>query len=160
MYVAGQCDAGAVIDTTPICSDPDSAFVVQLAATTGQVASSWFLGGPSSSVRARAISVDGAGQVIVAGDYMGGLSSSGCTLSSPSGADGRDLFVIKLGSNGECACSYTISGSSDDEIRAGTLTANGDLALAGRLFGSLSFPGVTFSAVGTGSEAFLAVLTP
>lgn len=107
----------------------------------------------------RAVATDGAGNVMLAGFFKGGVSFGGPTLTS---TGGFDIFVAKLGPSGNHLWSKRFGDVQDQANSCSealgditvTVDPSGNTILAGRLKGSFNFGGATLT--GNGSDAFVA----
>lgn len=98
----------------------------------GAVSWQWtFQIGSSSNDVARAVQVDASGNVILAGETMGGLDGF-------SNAGGWDMFVINLDTSGVLQWTYQTGTSSNDEVGGLQIDAAGDIFIAGDTQGGFS----------------------
>ena len=117
--------------------------------SNGNLTWNTFLGG-SGTDRGEAITVDGSGNLYVAG-------SSSATWDSPlraySGAS--DGFVVKLSSSGARSWNTFLGGTSSDGVNAIALDGSGNVFVAGSSFATWGSPVRTYA---SGSDAFAAKL--
>jgi hypothetical protein len=108
--------------------------------------------------RALATAFDGAGNLLVAGEYQGNLGIGGQILSAP---DKKNLFVAKFDTAGAPVWAFGF-GSSSQEQNATAVAgdAQGNVYLAGRFMGDLNFGTGTLSAGSSTSDVFIAKFDP
>ena len=150
VYVAGRTDSAdfpgvgpGSADSTPAGAEP---FVAKLDANLSTLLAATFVGG-SLWDEAFALTLDGAGNVYVAGrtasaDFPGvGPGSADSTLA------GFDAFVAKLDANLSTVLAATFLGGSGHEEAFAALTLDG----AGNVYVAGSTPSADFPGVGPGS---------
>jgi hypothetical protein len=124
-------------------------FVGKYAAANGAYVWARRLGGTGPDV-ARAVRLDTAGDVVVAGSFNGAVDFGGGTLTSAGGTDG---FVAKYsGTDGSHFWSKQLGGPGEDYARAVALDLN--VVVAGEFTGTASFEGGNLTA-GGGSDGFV-----
>lgn len=96
---------------------------------------------------ALAIAVDGAGGVLITGDYMDQLSLGACAANHPGGSD---IFLAKLNAT-DGTCQWLTTGGSigDAHARALTVAADGTLRVVGGFHGYCTFGTTTLTCTGT-----------
>ena len=107
--------------------------------------------GGSSQERVNDLALDGAGNVLLAGDFLGSASFGGPTKTS---AGSYDIFLVKLDSAGKHKLTKTIGGTNTDLGNAVGADAKGNLYLAGKFAGKTDFGGGTRTGYG-GGDAYL-----
>lgn len=130
-----------------------------------------FAGGSAESVIDTA--VDSAGNIYVTGFFSGAGATNGLdadpgsgvyTLSVPSAATNRDVFLVKLNPAGDFLWAKQLSspsGAANDDVYAISIDSNGDILLAGSYVFIDFDPGAgnqTMTAVGT-ADAYILKLT-
>ena len=106
--------------------------------------------------RGYCITVDGAGNVYVTGEYSGTASFGDHTLTS-SGCD--DIFVAKLGAAGNWLWAVKAGGPSDDKGYCITLDGAGNVCVTGEFADIATFGDHTLTSSG-GDDIFVAKLNP
>jgi len=129
-------------------------FLVKYSATGAHLWSKRF-GGVSNDT-GMSVSADGSGNVVVAGMFEGAVDFGGGTALTSAGL--RDIFVAKYSSLGQHLWSKRFGSSGDDVAYAAAVDLAGDVALAGKFQGSVSFGGGTLTSTG-GDDAFAAKLS-
>jgi hypothetical protein len=102
--------------------------------------------GDAESQYARAVALDAAGNVIVAGLFSGTLSLGGTTLVS---AGDSDVFVAKLDAAGNHLWSKRFGGVGAQGARGVAVDAAGDVIVTGDFAQTINFGGSTFTALPT-----------
>ncbi|MBI4700864.1 MAG: hypothetical protein HY744_06825 [Deltaproteobacteria bacterium] len=110
--------------------------------------------GSAGTQEAWAVATDGAGNVVLVGDFYGSIDFGGGPLTS---VDGRDIFVAKLDPGGQHLWSKRFGGSGDQGASAVALDAKGSAALVGEFEGSLDFGGSLLGSAG-GRDGYVAKL--
>ncbi|APR77731.1 Hypothetical protein A7982_03078 [Minicystis rosea] len=103
---------------------------------------------------ARALAVDGSGNVIVAGHFSGVLDFGGNNALPGVGAD--DLFVAKLDPSGDTVWAKSFGSTGDDELGGIAVDGTGNVILIGTYPNDITF-GSTLSNQG-GKDVFVAKL--
>jgi hypothetical protein len=125
VYVAGSSSATWGSPVHAFTSGED-AFAAKLD-SNGNLIWNTFLGSSAGIDAARAVAVDGSGNIYLAGD-------SGATWGSPVRAFSgglNDAFAAKLDSNGNLTWNTFLGGSSADEGDAVTVDGNGNIYVGG-----------------------------
>ncbi|MDC0742969.1 hypothetical protein [Polyangium mundeleinium] len=76
----------------------------------------------------RRIAADGAGNVVLAGEFDGTLEGFGDTLTS---GGGTDAYLVKLGQTGEVRWSKRVGGAKSETVRDLAVNCRGRIALVG-----------------------------
>jgi hypothetical protein len=97
---------------------------------------------------------DGAGNLIVVGNFAGTIDFGGGSLTS---AGGDDLFIAKYDPTGALLWSKRFGGADDQQVFAVAIDAADAIVVTGRFKGTLTFGGPSLVAAG-GWDAFLAKL--
>jgi hypothetical protein len=114
------------------------------------------VGGGSYAV-VRGVTVDGAGNVIVIGEYQGTINANGVSLTSTQ-SNSTDVFVIKLATDGTLKWSKSY-GNNGDQFGSGiSASPNGDLFLTGTMSATMSFGASTLLNANNGYDVFVARL--
>jgi hypothetical protein len=144
--VAGAFDGTLDVDGSPLVSaGGQDVFAAKLAAGTGDRIWSVAFSGPGKQV-ARAVAVDGAGNMFVGGGYDGVMTIGAEVLPS---AGGEDAFLVKLGSmDGAAGMSSQIGGALNDSITGIATHSGGGYVLAGYFEEGISFAGVSLQSAG------------
>ena len=112
-------------------------------------------GDVSMHQRARALAVDGSNDVVVTGQFTGGIDFGD---GAPLAASGVDAFVAKLGPGGNGSWSLGVSGAGDSGAEAVAVDpSSGDILLTGWLVSTASIGPAELSSAG-GDDVFLARL--
>ncbi len=104
-----------------------------------------------------AIAVDGASNVIVAGEFSGQVTLGTTTLEA---ADGTDIFVAKISStDGSVVWAKRFGGVENDTASDVAVDAADNIYVSGQFLGSVDFGGGAISS-GTLADAFVLKLAP
>jgi FlgD Ig-like domain len=106
----------------------------------------------SDSQFATSVAVDNAGNVYVAGAFMGSVNFGGGVLTS---LGDRDLFLAKFNSAGVHQWSKRFGDVAEQESRTIAVDPSGNVYWAGYFYGSVNFGGGALTSLG-GRDAFLA----
>ena len=173
VVVAGSFVGTMDFGTTTLTSADWDGFVVSLDGVDGQVKWVRLLAGPGDDF-VRGLAVDSDDGLNLAGSFTGKLvldpSDSDAVLDAGA-ADDKDMFVAKLDVNGNHVWSRSFGGELDQSAFAIDTGTQGQLAIAGILYGDLELePGNPLGCTGTGGEVcgpsqtygdlFAAVLLP
>ncbi|MBI1803307.1 MAG: SBBP repeat-containing protein [Ignavibacteriae bacterium] len=121
---------------------------------------STYLGG-SSSDEARAIAVDGSGNVYVAGMTSSTDFPTRVGAYSQSLVGATDIFVTKFGADGECIVYSTYIGPASSYAVGLAVDANGDAVVAGSSSGGIpTTPGAYQTGIAGSDDAFVLKLNP
>jgi hypothetical protein len=132
-------------------------FVAKISATGAHVWSKAF--GTTGSKRARGVAVDGSGNVVVVGDFMGAIDFGGGSFASASSAT-SDVFVAKLtGASGAHLWSKAAGGSGSDIAYGVTVDGGGNVLVAGSFQNTIDFGSGALTSAG-GADMFVAKYAP
>jgi hypothetical protein len=119
---------------------------------------SWVTVGASKhDQRGRAVALDGAGNVIVAGEFQQTLTLGGKTFSSNAGT--RDIFVAKLSPAGKVLWVQTFGGKDYDRARGLAADATGNIFLSASFRASITIGAKTYASNGD-DDLLLVKLNP
>jgi hypothetical protein len=111
--------------------------------------------GDASDQDARAVAVDGTGNVFIAGAFKGSINFGGGALTS---AGNNDIFIAKLAAaNGAHVWSKRFGGSADDYVQGVAADGSGNAIIVGTSQGNIDFGGGTLTSAG-GPDMFAAKL--
>src|SRR5262249_13237037 len=99
--------------------------------------------GGTGEEQPRALSVDGAGTIAVAGSYLGTANVCGGTLAN---AGANDVFVAKYDSAGGYLWGRPFGGTGDDLATGVGLDASGNVIAAGFFHSRITFDGTILTA--------------
>jgi hypothetical protein len=102
------------------------------------------------------VAVDGAGNVLVTGDFTGALDFGGCPLSK---GLGTGLFVAKLDPSGACLWSKNAGAAGSQHGWGAAVDGAGNVLVTGEFTSAMDFGGCPLSKA-TGHGLFLAKLDP
>ncbi len=129
------------------------AFVVKLDANGNHLWSKRF--GDGAEQEGRAIAVDAAGNVLVAGNFSGSADFGGGALTS---AGATDLFVVKLDGSGNHVWSKRFGDDKAQDLSGGMVVdAASNVLIGGDFRGALDFGGGALTSAG-GHDLFMAKL--
>jgi hypothetical protein len=94
----------------------------------------------------RNVAVGPAGEVVVAGQYVGTMSVAGQMLTSGNGS--YDVFVVKLDAAGSLLWAKSFGSTIDDDAAGVAIDAQGNVVLAATVGGAVSFGGPVLSGNG------------
>jgi hypothetical protein len=112
--------------------------------------------GDAQDQAAQAVAADGAGNVLLAGDFSGTLAFGGPALIS---AGGQDVFVAKLDAGGAPVWGKRFGDALDQSVQCLAVDGGGNLLLTGGFQGALGFGGPALISAG-GQDFFAAKLDP
>lgn len=123
-----------------------------------------YAGGPTTSQQAigNGLSVNSAGDIVVGGYFCGSVAFGSKTLSSVGTctATDFDIFAVRLsGTDGSTLAATRAGGSSQDQSRRVTQTADGRHFVAGAFQGFADFGGMSRTSAG-GNDAIVLALAP
>jgi hypothetical protein len=155
IFVAGRVFTGIDLGGGMLRTNGgDDVFVAKLDPDGNHLWSKIF--GGDGADRCDRITVDAAGNVIVAGAFSAAANFGGTQLTS---AGMRDVFVAKLGPNGNVVFARRAGGSGDDLAYGAAADATGNVLVTGTFAGSLDFGGPQLTSDGE-SDVFVAKLDP
>ncbi|MBL0127063.1 MAG: T9SS type A sorting domain-containing protein [Flavobacteriales bacterium] len=108
--------------------------------------------GTSGNNVAHAITIDGNGDLIIAGAFSDTVTLGSVQLVSDGG---RDLFVAKYDPNGVCLWAKRGGGTANEDATSVAVSANGDVSIAGSYFSATTIGTATFTSAG-GFDMFIA----
>lgn len=103
---------------------------------------------------ARAVGVDGAKNILVAGSFAGAMSLYGG--SSLTSVDGTDVFLAKITGNQSYAWVKQYGGVGDQGAESLAIDSNQDIVIAGWNGGTIDLGSNTFMSSGNNKDAFVA----
>lgn len=103
----------------------------------------------------RAVALDSAGNIILAGDFRGTIDFGGWPLS----ADDSDMFIAKLDPDGNHLWSHGIGGAGRQIAHDVAVDPADHIVIVGAMMGTLSFGNITMASVG-GYDAVVLKLAP
>jgi hypothetical protein len=124
-------------------------FVAKFSSSGGHVWSRRF--GGSSDEYAEGVSVDGAGDVVVAGYFSGSADFGSGVLTS---AGGTDVFLAKYSSNGAPSWSRRFGSTGTDRGLSVDVDGGGNYVFAGYMVGTVDFGGGALTSAGM-ADVFL-----
>ncbi len=101
--------------------------------------------------------VDGAGNVLLTGEFGGTVDFGGGPITA---AGNTDVFVVKLSSSGNHLWSKRFGGYGDEMGRVIASDAMGNIVVAGEFSGFVDFGGSYLSYSGSGRDLFVVRLDP
>jgi hypothetical protein len=131
----------------------EDVFLVKYSATGGHLWSKRF--GSTGSDVGMAVAADPVGNIYVTGTFQGSVDFGGVTLTS---AGIRDIFMAKYTTAGQLAWAKRYGSTGDDLVYGLAIDGTGDVAMAGKFQGSVSFGGTALTSAG-GDDAFLVKLS-
>lgn len=146
-WYAGTVNFGGGAMSTP--GDLNDVLLLKLAAADGAHLFSTHYGG-SAADAGYAVSIDGANNIYLAGEFQS-TASFGCAGSfNASQANQTDVFVAKYSQAGSCAWAkgFGSTGTFDRTIRGIATNTAGDVAISGNFCGSMSFGGSMLTSAG------------
>lgn len=111
--------------------------------------------GDGQDQSARAVAVDGAGSVLVAGVFQGTLKLGETWDAKHASLGGDDVFVMKLSAGGDHVWSRSFGGPGAQIARSITVDSVGNSVVGGDLDGSMDFDGVLSIATSGMRDAFV-----
>ncbi len=111
--------------------------------------------GDAAAQSASWVVIDGAGDLVVAGEFAGSIDLGSGPLTS---AGDQDIFVAKLTLNGNLLWAQRFGGAGLDTVGKLAVGADGSVVLAGSFMGDIAFGGLTMTSAGS-SDVFVAKLT-
>lgn len=111
-------------------------------------------GSVNTSAGAGAVAVDGAGNIVLAGTFIGAVDLGGGQLKSGSGSD---VFIAKLDANGKHLWSKNFGAVDSLSPLGVAVDGSGNIVLAGSFSGALDLGGTPLASVGD-DDVFLVKL--
>jgi hypothetical protein len=144
LYVAGRFLGALDLGAGPLVSaGSGDVFVAKLDANGGPLWSRSF--GDAAEQGCAGISVDGAGDVYVLGDFAGSIDFGNGALTS---AGGTDVFLAKLGADGGTLWSKSFGDPNEQHGTAIASDGAGGVFIAGDFAGALNLGGMSLPAAG------------
>lgn len=112
--------------------------------------------GDASGQSPSAVAIDGAGNILVAGTFYGGIKFGNVALVS---AGTQDIFVAKLDSAGNHIWSKQFGDAASQDVQAMAVDSAGNVAIVGGFQGTLDFGCGSMSSPSS-SNAYVAKLDP
>jgi hypothetical protein len=106
--------------------------------------------------RAQGVAVDGAGNIVITGDYEGDIDFGGGVLA---GAGEYDVFVAKLAPSGAHMWSQGFGDEDEDYVKGIAVDDSANVVVTGHFYGDIEFGGGPISSGGS-NDIFLAKLDP
>jgi hypothetical protein len=110
--------------------------------------------GDAKNQTAVSLAVDGTGNVLVSGDFLGAVDFGGGPLTS---AGGLDVFLVKLDAAGSYLWSKTFGDTDDQKGLRVAANGTGDVLVGGDFFGLMDFGGGPLPTMG-GNDVIIAKL--
>lgn len=111
--------------------------------------------GDGQDQSARAVAVDGGGNVLVAGVFQGTLKFGETWDAKHASLGGDDVFVVKLSAAGEHVWSRSFGGSGAQIARSIAVEPSGNAVVAGEFDGSMDLDGVVMITSSGMRDAFV-----
>ena len=159
IVVVGELKGWASFDAQELTSAGGSDVLVVKLSSKGDVLWSRRFG-DSLDQSARAVAVDGAGNVLIAGVFQGTLKLGETWDAKHASLGGDDVFVVKLTSSGEHLWSRSFGGPGAQIARSLAVDSSGHPVVAGELDGSMDLDGVTTIAASSMRDGFVFKLLP
>lgn len=102
---------------------------------------------------AQSIGTDGEGNIYMAGSFQGRISFDAFTLESRE--ESRDLFMVKLTSEGDVIQALNLGGSGDENEISLSVSPSGEVLFSGTFSGDFEYASERYSAEG-GTDIFIA----
>ncbi|MFT3769337.1 MAG: MopE-related protein [Minicystis sp.] len=151
-YLQGTLDWGCGVMTSTGGNNPD-AFVAKLNGSTG--ACIWSKSYGDANIQyGNSIAVDSAGNVLVAGFFLGSINLGGGALTS---AGANDVFVAKLDAGGNHVWSKRYGDANNQALRGLKVDGANNVLVVGQFAGTINFGGTTLTSAGL-NDAFVAKL--
>jgi len=151
--VSGSIDLGGLLLTSAGSND---ALVAKFDPDGNVVWAKLF--GDTLSQSATTIGVTQAGQVVVGGEFQGGINLGGQPLLSPT--MDTDLFVARLDSSGFHSMSRRFGGMGYEQMIAVALDSQDNIVLTGHFSGTLDFLGAGVLTAAGSDDVYVAKLLP
>jgi len=144
IFVTGNFSGTATFGTQTITGNSIDVFVAKYN-SAGQL--QWVQKAGGASVdRGLGIATDGAGNVIVVGDFSGSATFGTATNLTSAGA--VDIFIAKYNPSGTLIWAKRAGGTVNDRATAVTTDSNGNIYLTGSFGGTANFDGTNITATG------------
>jgi hypothetical protein len=116
--------------------------------------------GDGQDQSARAVAMDGAGSVVIAGVFQGTLKLGDTWDAKHASLGGDDVFIMKLSSSGDHVWSRSFGGAGAQIVRSVAVDPTGNTVVAGELDGSMDLDGVVTITSSSMRDAFVLKLLP
>jgi FlgD Ig-like domain len=114
-------------------------------------------GNASTDQNGNGVAVDGSGNVVVVGGFLGTVNFGGANLTS---AGAGDIFVAAFDNDGDHQWSTRFGDANPNQVaNAVAMDAVGNVVIAGNHWGTVNFGGAPLTSVG-GDDVFLAKFNP
>ena len=114
--------------------------------------------GSTDSAITTSVAVDGSGNVVVTGYFLGVADFGGAPLVS---LGGQDIFVAKFSATGVHLWSQRFGSAANDYGYAVVVDSSGNIVVTGSFIGTVGFGGGSLTSVGSGfSDIFIAKYSP
>jgi PKD repeat protein len=143
--------------TLPDTTGGGDIFLAKLDASGAHVWSKAFGSSLSYGNIGTAVTIDGAGNVVLAGNLIRDLDFGGGPLTAPTVT--YDPFVAKFGPDGSYKWAKRFAADWDDHADAVTTDSNGNVVLAGDMYQGIDFGGGVMNSPG-GADLFVVKLAP
>jgi hypothetical protein len=153
VFLTGAFEGAFELGKTHLAAKGTDVFLTKLDGNGAALWSKRF--GDEADQAPAGIAVDTHDKVVLAGSFSGAIDFGGATMASTLG---RDVFLAKLGPNGEHLWSKRFGDSFDQECRAVATDRADNIALTGTLYGTIDFGGGPLTDMG--HDVFVAKLGP
>lgn len=150
-HIAADFSGSVVFGSTSLSALGSSDIALLKLGADGSVLSATRLGGANFDA-AKAIALDPAGGVVLAGEFLVSTVLGGATHNS---AGSKDISLVKLDSQGAVVWSRRFGGTLADSVYGLSVDADGNILIAGDFSGSIGFGGSTLTSAG-GRDGFVA----
>ncbi len=164
VYTTGSFEGEMDVDPDPdrtlmlYSQGEDDIFVVRYS-NSGELRRAWSMGGSQDAV-GRDIAVDGAGNVFIAGDFLGRIDLDHNNTTDEHRSEGHeDIFVVKYNDNAGWVWSAVVGGRGEDERPAVAVDRSGNVYLTGtEVSANVKAKGTVYTLVSRGQEDFFPML--
>ncbi len=161
VYTTGSFEDEMDVDPDPgatfmLNSEGDDDIFVVRYSNSGELRRAWSMGGSQDAI-GRDIAVDGAGNVYIAGDFLGLIDlDHNNTDDEQRSAGDEDIFVVKYSDNAGWLWSAVAGGLEEDERPAVAVDRSGNVYLTGTFEASANVKakGIEHPLVSNGQEDF------
>jgi len=159
VYTTGSFEGEMDVDPDPgaafmlYSQGEDDIFVVRYS-NSGELRRAWSMGGSQDAV-GRDIAVDSAGNVFIAGDFLGRIDLDHNNTSDEHRSEGHeDIFVVKYSDSAGWLWSAVVGGRGEDERPAVAVDRAGNVYLTGTFEASANVKakGIEYTLVSHGQE--------
>jgi hypothetical protein len=165
VYTTGSFEGEMDVDPDPdrtlmlYSQGEDDIFVVRYS-NSGELRRAWSMGGSQDAV-GRDIAVDGAGNVFIAGDFLGRIDLDHNNTTDEHRSEGHeDIFVVKYNDNAGWVWSAVVGGRGEDERPAVAVDRSGNVYLTGtfEVSANVKAKGTVYTLVSRGQEDFFLLM--